>query len=284
MKVWRGIQLFVSILLGSVLFICIFQLSSFAYEKIFNQAFPKNTVIRSAVVSGLPKDDSPEEKGTGKDDLIQADPPQQTANAAVISLVRSFPDISQLSSIEFQIEPGQAFSMLQWAENESPDTLSDEDLSNVASLLWEAVLSTDLKVIERHTSKSLPAGIQPGLEAKIDRTQKLDFRFFNDGDSRLAFKLVPISKTSLHLTITGLKSNEFVRYHIIQEKVLEPRTIVQYVSADEEKAGTTQPGKKGSTLIIRRDYFNAEGEVVHSEVVAEDTYLPIYEIQYSIKP
>ncbi|MET3697374.1 VanW like protein [Bacillus oleivorans] len=373
MNVWKGFQLFVSILLGSVIFISLFQLSGFAFERFFNQAFPANTIIGNVEVSGLTKNeaiplvmnavsdwkqkahfsidaagetfvlendafhfeigasienakesmvnpvlvtyskhplqtDSNTDLDLNEIDKIIADIEQKASylltetaivkvdsvqkeaaelnTKASISLVRSYSDWNYISGQalpEFQLGPGEAFSLLQWAEEKSLDINSDEDLSKIASLLWEGVLSTQLSVIERHTSESVPDGIQPGLEAKIDRTNNVDFRFINESDTSFVFKLVPISETSLGLTITSLKTNQFVRFNIIQEKVLEPRTVIQFVSADDEKAGTTAAGKKGYSLKIIKEYVSADGDVVHTEVVAEDTYLPIYEIQYSVK-
>ena len=46
---------------------------------------------------------------------------------------------------------------------------SNDFLSKVASVLYEASLATNLEIIERSISTELPEGYKPGYEAKVNR-------------------------------------------------------------------------------------------------------------------
>ncbi|GAA0333879.1 hypothetical protein GCM10008967_25800 [Bacillus carboniphilus] len=383
MYIKKYTTIFLSILLGTALFVSLFQLSVYAYDKWFNQAFAEQTLIGSVDVSGLTDEEAAQkvrdavsswkndvsfsiqiEEQTillkndafdfdiessikqAKDSTINAlnvrfledhlllklttdashvsispkeiepiiqmmeqkasyllaqstslelkggdqnqpSTPSHTEYSITIVRTTASPNINKYlnrTALELELEPNHSFSFLNWSEKYGLLDLTNEELSTIASVLWEGVLSTPVSLVERHTSGSLPASIQPGLEAKIDKNNGQDLSFNNSTDVPILFQLRSTGPNTISLTISTEQTSSLVSYSIIQEKVLEPRKVIQYVSNNDSRAGQTLPGQKGYEIKIIREYTDTKGNILQSEVVVKDSYLPIHETIFQVGP
>lgn len=261
-------------IVGSIIFISIYQLSSFAYENMFHSQFFAHTKIGKADVAGLSKNEGTQVLKTEENNSYE-----WSTTIVRTDLKWTSPSILQEGTLTFEVKPEEYFSLIDWAKTENL-AVSNEQLSELASHLWEGVLSTDLTVVERHVSESLLDGVVPGLEAKVDLEKNLDFGFHNQSQTSTHFSFLFLDSSSVSLTITRPEATEIIRYSFVQEEVYEPRKVIQYVSKDDKRVGTIEAGKNGVSIKINREYLDHNGNVVKTEIVAEDTYLPKHEIEY----
>jgi hypothetical protein len=175
-----------------------------------------------------------------------------------------------------EIKGKSVFSLAAYVK-ETNGSLSSEEMSMIASAIYQTILPTNFTVLERHTSRELPDGITIGYEAKVDGRNR-DLQFYNPNTTAYTLKF-RVEKNSLHVTLFGLP---FAYKYVVKVgdiEYFEPRTVVQYsplLRPGERQL--KQSGKRGMLVKVKRETYD-ENHLVHVETIAEDFYPPSYNIE-----
>ncbi|WP_180271400.1 G5 domain-containing protein [Fredinandcohnia onubensis] len=177
---------------------------------------------------------------------------------------------------EIQIEPAQSFSLSKFMSQLEGSTFSDDTLSIIATGIYEAILPTNFKIIERHISSELPTYAKLGYEARYGRNKDLIFYNINPYQYKLKFSRI---EKGLHLQLIGAKLPGEYKISLEDETVYNPKTIKQY--SDTVKSGKVEVkenGKKGQMITVYRTskVNDKEPEKVK---LSEDYYRPVHRIE-----
>ncbi|MFS0861735.1 hypothetical protein [Fredinandcohnia sp. 179-A 10B2 NHS] len=175
-----------------------------------------------------------------------------------------------------EIGPAQSFSLSDFVAQTNGLAFTDEALSIIATGIYETILPTNFKIIERHISDELPAYAKLGYEAKIDGNKDLIFYNINPFQYKLTFAL---TGEGLQLELIGAKlPNE---YEIIlgEKEVYKPKTIKQYSSLVKYgKSEVKEKGKDGVLVTVSRLVKQSNKELDKVKL-AEDYYKPIHRVE-----
>lgn len=178
---------------------------------------------------------------------------------------------------EIQIAPNSQFSFLEFVENLNPTEVTDAELTEIASIIYSAVLKTNLLVDERSIGAVKPVSIPLGQEAAINRPLGIDFVFTNPNDSSFTLNL---SKES-NLLYASISSYPFVYDYTIgitEETDIEPRLIKQYSAFVASGNVVEEKGLSGKRLKVIRTVLE-NGEAVEVETVSADFYPPVHRVE-----
>ncbi|WP_078413932.1 VanW family protein [Priestia abyssalis] len=201
------------------------------------------------------------------------------SHAIVSSDTVSSQDISSLIEKVKTIEigPNAQISLLEIVKKANLSNPSNELLSLWGSSIYQTIINSNFDILERHISRQLPEGIEPGFEAKIAEG-KQDLVFFNPNFTSyvLKFELV---HNSLKTTLQG--EPLFYRYEAVVKDIekYEPKTIVQFNAAFPPNVRNIEEmGREGMVIKVYRDII-ADGADVKSVLLAEDFYPPVHMIE-----
>ncbi|HEY9063223.1 MAG TPA: VanW family protein [Pseudobacteroides sp.] len=188
--------------------------------------------------------------------------------------------------------PGQDFSMNESlgprttanGYKEAPVIFKNElvkgtggGVCQVTTTLYNAVLLSKLKVLER-VHHSMPLGyIDMGRDATIAENY-IDFRFRNSNDYPIAL-FSRVQGNELKVFILG-KNKEKGKRVVLKSQVVEKYEPqgeeVEY--SDEmfvnEREIIRQP-KSGYKVLLYRETYGADGELINREKISEDVYAPV---------
>jgi hypothetical protein len=176
-----------------------------------------------------------------------------------------------------EIKGKSVFSLSSYVK-ETGGSLSSEEMSMIASAIYQTILPTNFTVVERHTSRELPDGITIGYEAKVDDHHR-DLQFYNPNTTAYTLQF-QIEKNSLRVSLFGLP---FAYKYVVKVgdiEYFEPRTIVQYsplLRPGERQR--RQIGKRGMLVKVKRETYDDQNHLVNVETIAEDFYPPSYNIE-----
>lgn len=183
--------------------------------------------------------------------------------------------IEKVKTIE--IGPNAQISLLEIAEKANLSNTSNELLSLVGSSIYQTITNSNFDILERHISRQLPEGIEPGFEARVTEG-KQDLVFFNPNFTTylLKFELV---NNGLKTTLQG--EPLFYRYEAVVQDVqkYEPKTIVQFSAAFPPNVRNIEEiGREGMVIKVYRNII-ADGADVKSVLLSEDFYPPVHMIE-----
>lgn len=147
----------------------------------------------------------------------------------------------------------------------------------VTTTLYDAVLKSRLAVVERR-SHSLPSYyVGPGQDATI-ADDYIDFKFQNSNGYAVYLSAVT-EGNALRIKILGKKSDDEsivkLKPEILEEYPPgEDELVVDNNIPDEEKV-VAREAKKGCKVILYREIYNNNGELLDREKISVDTYKPI---------
>ncbi|MGZ0086576.1 G5 domain-containing protein [Caldibacillus thermoamylovorans] len=154
--------------------------------------------------------------------------------------------------------------------------LSDRAVEALASAVYRAVLSTNFVLMERYAGSTLPDGIAPGFEAKVDRQRDLQWLNPNTVDYTLILRY---DGRQVKALIHGWP---FAYQYIVrtsQPESIAPRKIIQYDSRlAPEQSVVKQTGRSGLLVKVEREVRDG-AKLVRRETVSEDFYPPAYTIE-----
>ncbi|PID21424.1 hypothetical protein CSV61_09365 [Sporosarcina sp. P3] len=173
----------------------------------------------------------------------------------------------------FEIQPNSTFSFREYLEGKESASATDLQMTIMASLLYKAVLQTNWIIDERNISTELPAGVEPGFEAAINRKLDLDFIFTNPNQTVFTIR-TDWTGSQLELSIEGLP---FVHsYDTEVEKITkyDPKTVIRYSAFVNAGAiEIVNKGKKGMEVAVKRNVL-LNGSLEEIEDVSIDFYAP----------
>lgn len=172
-----------------------------------------------------------------------------------------------------EIQPNSTFSFREYLSGKESASATDLQMTILASLLYKAALQTNWIIDERNISSELPAGVEPGFEAAINRKLDLDLLFTNPNQTVFTIR-TDWTGTQLKLSIEGLP---FVhRYDTEVEKITkyDPKTVIRYSAFINAGAiEVVDKGKKGMEVAVKRNIL-LNGSLEEIEDVSIDFYAP----------
>jgi len=147
----------------------------------------------------------------------------------------------------------------------------------VSTTLYVAVLKSKLEIVERK-NHSLPLGyVDPGQDATIAEGS-IDFKFRNSKDYPICI-YAGVEGNKLEIKIYGRKEGEEYTVKLVSEIVEvyypeEDEVIIDDSVPDMEKV-VLREAKNGMRVIVYRDTYTKDGELLSREKVSEDVYWPV---------
>ncbi|MGG4037930.1 VanW family protein [Heyndrickxia ginsengihumi] len=172
---------------------------------------------------------------------------------------------------QIKIPAQSAFSLLDVTKMDPAVTYSENDLSMIATTIYQAILTTNFEIIDRYISSELPSYAVLGEEAKVV-PNKLDFVFINPNTS--AYKLhFAYSNHTLSVSVVGTPFLE--KYKILKKnyKTFSPKTVVHYnKTLKASQSVVLQAGKAGQYVKLYRKIYDQNHALLKSELISEDFY------------
>lgn len=172
-----------------------------------------------------------------------------------------------------EILASDKFSMMNVVNKSKVQGISDEDITYVSSVLYEAVLHTNFTVTKRSTRYELLIGVTPGFEAVINRELGVDFEFFNPNKGNYVIEVYKLSN-KVFLQLKGRKTSEEYEPYIELVETYHPKKLKKYGSEENVfNQNYVEGGEYGFEVVVRRNSVK-KGKVVGVETVSKDFYLP----------
>ncbi len=188
--------------------------------------------------------------------------------------------------------PGESFSMdtvlgprtFENGYREAPVIYMNEFIKGpgggvcqVTTTLYGSVLKSKLGIQER-IHHSLPLGyVEAGQDATIAEDY-IDFKFKNNKEYPVSIN-AEVSGSRLTMRILGKPDNSgyTVKLKSVTVEELQPETdeIVIDESLPENTRVVVREAKKGIHVIVYRDTYNKNGEILDREKISDDIYKPV---------
>ena len=141
----------------------------------------------------------------------------------------------------------------------------------VSSTLYNAVLYSNLEIVERH-NHGLPVGyVKPSLDATVASGSGLDFKFKNSSDGYIYIRS-KYSGGKLTVEIYGEKKDFEVELTSKTLSTIAPETV--RIQDSKLEAGTEKVVESGSSGYVSEAYIKVtkNGTVIKNERLSKDTY------------
>ena len=177
---------------------------------------------------------------------------------------------------EIELAGASPFSFLKFLESENFTGLSNQELSTIASCLYQLILPTNFEVIERHQGRELPEDVELGFEAYVNQEQGDDFIFANPNDAPYQITLNR-QGDSLSMTLIGEELPYEITVKSRNEESFKPRVIKQYSPyLNKGEMKIAEEGRNGLRIELWRRFETKRGDLLKEEKLSEDFYLPVY--------
>lgn len=172
----------------------------------------------------------------------------------------------------FVIAPESTFSI----GNAFKDVVGSTDVSNsltmIASAMYEAVLKTNFRILERQVGQDFPDAIKPGFEAKV-LLGKTDFSVQNPNKTPYT---ITFSFLDEQLTAT-IEGQPFLRFYEVVSDIqkIEPRTTFHYsplLMVGEEQV--ENEGSPGVQVEVYKLVYDNNRHLVTKQLISQDYYSP----------
>jgi hypothetical protein len=214
-----------------------------------------------------------------KDYLIaEASKKDNIISTAIVKLTEVPNDLATLvtANPEIQIAEGANFSLLEFAKLQKIE--SSSSLSIIATGIYQSILPTNFKIIERNISSALPNYTAVGFEAKVNVATGADFIIVNPNTTPYTVELKLDNKD----LIVTLKGEKFLYDYKISQKEsqqLKPKTIVQYSPLLlTGNLKVLSNGGDGEIVKVYRETYQGV-QMINSELLFEDYYPPVYRVE-----
>ena len=148
-------------------------------------------------------------------------------------------------------------------------------ICQVSSTLYNAVLYSNLEIVERTNHGFEPSYVKPGLDATVSWGGP-DFKFKNNRDYPIRIKTDTSSKI-LKIYIYGLKKDTDYKVVLDSEYVASVPYKTIYQKDSSLKSGQSkviQSGSNGCKTVAYKYLYDSNGTLVSSECLSRDTYNP----------
>ncbi|MEH7439884.1 VanW family protein [Neobacillus drentensis] len=212
------------------------------------------------------------------DYLIASQKRDSVLNTAVINLDEIPNELQTFieKNPEIELKKEATFSLLELAKKQKmKDTYT---LDVLATGIYQAVLPTNIKVVERNISNSLPDYAPLGFEAKVNQSRNADLVLDNSNKVKYLLEL-QLENQKLLVTLKGQKFAYTYKVSTKDEQKLTPKTIVQYsplLLPGKTKVQTK--GTEGLVITVYKDIYQG-GLFIKSELISADYYPPTYQVE-----
>ncbi|MGD7044126.1 VanW family protein [Jeotgalibacillus proteolyticus] len=177
------------------------------------------------------------------------------------------------------IESGGTFSILSLASAYGEEFLTDEEFSQLASVIHSAVIDSPLTVTERSISLSLPAWAERGKEAKVERESSRDYKFMNDSSAPVTLEM-EIVQQSLYVRINGQQHSHSYESAADDIQTIKPKIINQYSPfVQSNVTRISEEGSDGYLIPMYQRVLDAAGAEVEKNLLYEDFYPPVHRVE-----
>ncbi|WP_147532513.1 VanW family protein [Bacillus marasmi] len=184
--------------------------------------------------------------------------------------------VEELSPIK--VEAGKQVSLLSLMEQRQFTTFPSEAASMIASVMYQAILSSNFNTIEKHTGQVLPDYLELGFEAKVDYQNHLDFIFANPNEINYEIEL-QLDGNTLMAKLTGSTFLNQYKVKLVDRKEFEPKTIIQFHPNMNTSMMVKQNGKNGLLIKVYRSVYGESNQWLRDDFISEDFYPPIHRIE-----
>lgn len=184
--------------------------------------------------------------------------------------------VEEFSAIK--VDGGAQVSLLTLMEERQFTTFPSEAASMIASVIYQAILSSNFTIIEKHTSQVLPDYLELGYEAKVDYQNHLDFIFANPNENSYEIAL-QLDGNTLTAKLTGSTFLNQYKLKLVDRKEFEPKTIIQFHPNPPSSSVLTQKGSKGLLIKVYRAVYGESDEWLRDDFISEDYYPPIHNVE-----
>jgi hypothetical protein len=188
---------------------------------------------------------------------------------------------SELSNVinsnpQITLNEESTFSFLEFAKQQKIENSSA--LNIVATGIYQAVLPTNLTIIQRNISKALPEYAVLGYEAMVNVAKGADLVI--DNANKVPYTLqLEVANGDLKVTLKGDKLLYKYETSKKDEQILKPKTIVQYSPLVlPGKTKVVAEGEDGKIVKVYRNIYQGS-QLLSSELVSEDYYPPVYRVE-----
>lgn len=177
---------------------------------------------------------------------------------------------------EVQIAPGERFSLLNFMNEGNFIGVTDNELTEIASAIYSAVLQTNFKIEERSIGTKVPNEVPVGQEAAINRTLGIDLVFSNPNASSFTLNTA-FEGDSLTASFIGFP---FVYEYVVLkgEEAVKPRLVKQYSAFVASGSAVDEAGSEGVRVEMIRSVLS-EGEELELETISTDFYPPTNRVE-----
>lgn len=174
-----------------------------------------------------------------------------------------------------EVGPFETISMMEVLDGIE---LSDDEMSILSSVVYQAVLQTNFTILERHTRSSLTPFVEGGFEAAMNQSLGLDFTFENPNKTSYRFRTDKMSD-SIKITINGPAFYYSYVPYISEFTSYKPRSVKQFSAfVNEGHTVVANEGREGAEFVVDRNII-LNDEVVRTEHVSKDYYPPVPRIE-----
>lgn len=171
------------------------------------------------------------------------------------------------------------FSLLGFLKENGLENESADELSVLATAIYQVILPSNFSILERHISNEKPDYASLGFEARVNPEKNMDLAFANNNDS--AFRIEWQYDAGI-LDVTLLGSPLLYQYPITtkDERNFAPKTIKRIdplLSPGEVRV--QNDGKDGALIKVVRQVYDETGVFLTEEVVSEDYYPPVHRVE-----
>lgn len=177
---------------------------------------------------------------------------------------------------EMVIAEGATFSLLEFAKQHKIE--SSSSLSVIGTGIYQSILPTNFKIMERNISSVLPNYTSVGFEAKVNVANGSDLIIVNPNMTPYKIDL-KLDNKNLIVTLKGEKLLYEYKINKKEAQQLKPKTIVQYsplLLPGVTKVQTN--GANGQIVKIYRETFQGV-QLITRELLSEDYYPPVYRVE-----
>ncbi|PIC63847.1 hypothetical protein CSV79_09815 [Sporosarcina sp. P13] len=172
-----------------------------------------------------------------------------------------------------EIQPNSTFSFQEFVKDRESVVASDQDMSIMASLLYETALQTNWIIDERSIGNELTEGVQPGFEAVVNRKLDLDLQVTNPNQTVFTLH-TKWDNSQITLSIEGLPFMHTYLPEVENLKLYNPKTVVQYSAfIPSGRVQTINKGKKAMEATVKRSIL-LNGSLLDYEDISIDFYTP----------
>lgn len=213
-------------------------------------------------------------------DYLIANPSKEdnVINTAVVKLTEVPRDLETIltTNPELNIAEGATFSLLGFAKQQKIE--SSSFLSAIATGIYQSILPTNFKIIERNISSALPNYTFVGFEANVNVANGSDLMIVNPNTTPYKISL-KLDNKDLIVTLKGEKLLYDYRISKKEEQLLKPKTIVQYSPILLPGITKVQSnGADGQIVKIYRETYQGT-QMMNSELLSEDYYPPVFRVE-----